>query len=133
MLFNCSIVCLINILLNYLLIPSHGIVGAALASGTSIVIFNLIMLFKIQASLKMHPYSGKFLKPTAFGIVTYVILLAANLLPFTIDPLLKLLLSAIIFFPLYAGLMYTSGIDHEDKMVMDVIKKKILILGKSYR
>jgi O-antigen/teichoic acid export membrane protein len=133
MLLNCSIVCLINILLNYLLIPSHGIVGASLASGTSIVIFNLTMLFKIQASLKMHPYSKKFLKPTAFGIVTYVILLTANLFSFTIDPLPKLLLSAIIFFPLYAGLMYTSGIDHEDKMVMDVIKKKILILGKSYR
>ena len=49
----------LTVLTNYLLIPQYGIVGAALASAVSMVLFNLIKFCFIALKYKMSPFSPK--------------------------------------------------------------------------
>ena len=46
---------LLNSALNLLLIPAWGINGAAVASGLSIVCWNLILLVLVRKRLAIHP------------------------------------------------------------------------------
>ena len=45
---------MLNIILNALLIPSWGIEGAALATATSIIIWNILLVFLVYKRLRIH-------------------------------------------------------------------------------
>lgn len=124
MVINTAAICLINILLNYLLIPVHGIVGAAVASSTSIILFNTIMLAEILALLKMHPYDNKFFKPVSFGIITYLTFLLFRYFLPELNVTLKLILSIILLLAVYIGLMFAASLPAEDKIIVGIMKKK---------
>lgn len=53
---------IINILLNYFLIPIHGINGAAVASMSSIIIWNLIMVLSVKKRLGFYTFYIPFIK-----------------------------------------------------------------------
>ncbi len=46
---------LANVLLNYLLIPEYGLIGAALSTMTSTILWNVLMLLKVKLELKINP------------------------------------------------------------------------------
>lgn len=48
----------LNVVLNALLIPQWGIVGAAIATTTSAIVINIIKLFFMQKVLKISLYSN---------------------------------------------------------------------------
>jgi len=58
----------LNIFLNYFLIPKYGIVGAAIATTTSISVVNLIRLGMVLLIMKIHPYKLSYLKPLFAGL-----------------------------------------------------------------
>ncbi|MEI6945729.1 oligosaccharide flippase family protein [Paraflavisolibacter sp. H34] len=51
----------VNLALNFLLTPRHGIVGTAVASAASLAVWNLLMYYFVRKKLK--------LRTTAFGVV----------------------------------------------------------------
>ncbi|MGB1039884.1 MAG: polysaccharide biosynthesis C-terminal domain-containing protein [Flavobacteriales bacterium] len=86
----------LNIFLNVWLIPIYGMKGAAIATLTSSVIYNILKLFFIYWKLKIHPFSSGTLKVVCIGIISYFIL---NLLPtemYLENPFLNLILKGSI-------------------------------------
>jgi len=66
---------IINILLNWILIPRYGIRGAAMATAISLALGNLVSLVTVRFLLKMHPYREDFLKPLFSGLAAAGVLL----------------------------------------------------------
>ncbi len=61
----------INIGLNYLLIPSFGILGPAIATAISLLFFNLFKLLYIYKKLGLMPFQQNILKAFAVAAFTY--------------------------------------------------------------
>jgi O-antigen/teichoic acid export membrane protein len=61
-LFNMIIAVFINLLINYLLIPEFGIIGAAFATGFSIAVLNIIRLLEVFYFFRIQPYDFKYIK-----------------------------------------------------------------------
>lgn len=64
---------LINFILNLSLIPKWGIAGAAAATGITIILFELVMLWQIFFAFHIHPYDKEYLKPLLAGFVAILI------------------------------------------------------------
>ncbi len=121
-------VCVLNILLNALLIPKFGIIGAAIATASSIVIINLVMLFQVYQRLGFHPYNIKFYKPVISGVVVALIgwFVAASL---QLQNQVAILVGGIILFSAgYLLIMRIMGLDEEDRLVLRTL---LLKFGKS--
>ncbi|MFQ5511450.1 MAG: flippase [Candidatus Krumholzibacteriia bacterium] len=117
---------LANIVLNLLLIPRYGIMGAALASGVSIVALNLIMLFEVYGHLGIHPYSRRFVGPIVFGAIAYCAVLIADRIVFVdLGGLQKLLIYIPAFAAVFMGLLLAWGIGDEDKMIINTIRTNL--------
>lgn len=56
-----SFLVVISVALNYLLIPLYGIVGAAVATATSLFLYNLVNGVYLWLKLSMQPFSSKIL------------------------------------------------------------------------
>ena len=63
----CSI---LNIVLNYFLIPIYGIVGAAIATGFSIFAVNVARTIEIYILEEISIFRPKLIKPFIVGIIT---------------------------------------------------------------
>jgi len=128
MMYNTIGICLLNIFLNYLLIPSYGIIGASLASGISIIISNIVMLLEVLILLKIHPYSLQFLKSVVSGIVAFGVLLLVHHMGGDLNPVLRISISVLLFTAVFLWLLQKCGFNSEDKFVFRFIKKKIVNL-----
>ena len=62
----------LNVLLNVALIPPYGMVGAGLAWGISIVIWNLIRLWQVYRVLSMQPF-GDWSRPVGVALTVFVL------------------------------------------------------------
>jgi len=123
MMYNTVGVCLLNILSNYFLIPSYGIVGAAFASAISMIAFNLLMLLEVYLLLHMYPYDRKFLKSTISGAVAFGgIFFLGQVCPFA--GFQKLFVYPSLFLAIFVGLLYIWKFDEEDKFVFHLLKRK---------
>lgn len=59
---NTIITALLNIVLNYVLIIRHGIIGAAIATTFSISVLNILRLIEVHYLLDIWPYSKSYLQ-----------------------------------------------------------------------
>ena len=103
-LFNAIITAVFNILLNYLLIPKYGILGAAIATGTSLVLLSILRIIEVYLFTKMLPFDVSLWKLFCAGIISLVIvkLLISYLGTFNIIILIFILCLSVM---LYAFLL----------------------------
>jgi len=125
MMYNTLGICLFNILLNYLLIPPYGIMGAAVASTISIIIFHTIMLLEVYAFFRIHPYNKKFFKPVIIGIVTYSIFLFGGRILSNLGEVERLLIFIPLFLLTFTLLIFGLRIDDEDRLIIGIFKTKL--------
>ena len=113
------------IALNYLLIPVHGIDGAAFGSCISILIFNIIKYIYIYAKFRQQPFTQK----------TIVVLLIAGLttalayyLPTLDHPIIDLLYrSALITLVFSSLILLTKSSDEIHSIVQQALIKVGLV------
>jgi len=90
----------VTIATNFVLIQKYEINGAAMATGISIILFNLIRLILIKAKMKMHPFS---LKTIYTVLILVMIYFSLGYLPNSsfafVDIIWKLLAVLMIFIP----------------------------------
>jgi|Deesub1362B_J571_1020462.scaffolds.fasta_scaffold00364_1 O-antigen/teichoic acid export membrane protein len=126
-LINSIILILSNVILNLFLIPNYGILGAALATGFSIFLINIIRIMEVYFLLKIHPYRNDFYKPIVAGGVAISLILLLNNYLFKIDNyLILLVISSLTFLGIYALILYILGIGEEEKIILFKIKNKVL-------
>ena len=120
-----SIGAIINVSLNLLLIPTYGIVGAAIASAISLAMINTLKSTQIFRMHKIQPFTTNYLKPviTSAALISIIYMLVEV---FWIPPITLWMLIAltILFFAVY-GVCYviTKSFDWEDIMMLMEMEK----------
>jgi O-antigen/teichoic acid export membrane protein len=113
-----------NFLLNLVLIPAMGLIGAAIATAVSIAIINGLKLVQVYMLFGLRAHNLKYLKGVfaigGAGLIGYLVrswLTNAGYSPFTIIPLggIAFLITATLGF-------WLVGLDHEDKMAIMALR-----------
>ncbi len=113
-----------NTILNYLLIPQYGIVGAAFATGISLVLIALIRIIEAYYLMKIHPFRIDLWKPILAGLISSIlILLLRSMIPVAGNHITILLLFLFCFF--YLSFIYLFRLSKEDIYIRSLIQKKL--------
>ncbi|RYM34789.1 hypothetical protein ERX46_05290 [Brumimicrobium glaciale] len=112
-----------NVIMNYYFINSFDIIGAALSTAISMLVFNLLKTFFVAIKYKMHPFTWPL-------IIISLFLLMAIFMPLFFPTLFKsILLSVLIsgtFILLFIFVVYKLHISIEINRFIDKYRAKIL-------
>lgn len=64
---------IVTIVLNYLLIPAYGILGAAIGTATAIFLFNLVKVLFVWIHLNMQPFNPKIMIVIGIGAAILIL------------------------------------------------------------
>jgi O-antigen/teichoic acid export membrane protein len=115
-----------NFLLNLVLIPTMGLIGAAIATAVSIATVNAVKLVQVYMLFGLQAYNLKYLKGIfaigGAGLIAYLVrswLSNVGYSPFIIVPLggLAFLVTATLGF-------WLLGLDHEDKLAIAALRMR---------
>ncbi|HEC69336.1 MAG TPA: flippase [Candidatus Omnitrophica bacterium] len=101
-LFNAAVLIICNILLNIILIPRYGIIGAAIATMFAFLFLNIMQLFQIKLILGVSPFNAVYFYQVGpivvLGVVINASLLINNIITYKfIGSLLFLIITTIVF------------------------------------
>lgn len=116
---------ILNIILNLLLIPQFGLLGAALATGISSVCLHATRLFEVFYFLNLSPFSGKYGKIMILGILILCISLFIKSIVPEVNYLQSLLFNAMSVTTLFVVLLWMLGLDEEDRLILSAVKRKV--------
>jgi O-antigen/teichoic acid export membrane protein len=114
----------VNLLLNVLLIPVLGIVGAAVATVVGYVMFNLVEVVVIYRLVGTHPFSANSLQPltvTALVGIGVALFVGKSRLGF-----LSLVGIGILLVVVQAGAVWgTRSFDETDRVLIEQTKRRL--------
>ncbi|MDA8692993.1 polysaccharide biosynthesis C-terminal domain-containing protein [Saprospiraceae bacterium] len=110
-----------NLILNYIFIPKYGIIGAALATTISLILYNVIKVIFIFKAFKMHPFSFSGLKVLFILIpMTFV----TYLLPIELRPIISILVKGTFVTLIFLPIAYFWNISEDaNELVRSTINK----------
>lgn len=117
---------IINIALNIILIPPLGIVGAAIATTSSLTTRYIIVSTRLYWLFKIHPFTKNYLKPAIASVVLALIIYAlvtnlVSVIPFWLLPVLF-----VVFLGACAlSVLLTKSLDKEDIMMLLTMERKL--------
>ena len=107
---NSLITALLNVVLNYILIPIYGINGAAYASLASLAVFSLLNVVEVKKTLNINTFNMKHLMIIVYGIISaFLIKFISSLI--NLPVILYIILLIIIYLLI---LLITKSITKED-------------------
>ena len=116
-LVNTVVVVAVNFVLNLWLIPSLGILGAALGTLASFMLLTLIRLFEVYYLFRIHPLAWRLLKPCSAAVLAFgCALLAGSYVPDV--PWLRTAALPSIFLAVYLGVLSLLGLEEDDRTVL---------------
>lgn len=108
----------VNIALNILLVPTYGIVGAAIGTTVAYVILNILYSYHVYMLTDIQPFSTAMMKPGVAGIAIGLLVYAAVTSAFTITPL-TLSITCLIYGVLYGiTILALGGVEREEIMLV---------------
>ena len=111
--------------LNLVLIPKFGIIGAGVANLATVTVTSLLELYFIHYFLRIHPFRKDFIKPVIAALVsTGGIYLLKKILPGNVPVTILLMM---VFTSFYFSLLYLQKLNEEEKALLVKIKQKVLI------
>jgi O-antigen/teichoic acid export membrane protein len=113
-----------NIVLNVLLIPIFGIIGAAIATAMSYVARNISSLSFCHRYYGMHPYSKKYLNIIASGLAAVAIVHIMKIYsPFPWWATMVML--GVLFITIYiAAVLFSRGLERSDLIILEAIERR---------
>ena len=119
---------ILNATLNLILIPTWGVVGAAVATGASITIVSIVRLLQVYRLLKLWPYDSTFFKPCIASVVALSVALVMNhLVPAELS-LFHLIVNLVALWSIYAVTTMLLGFSDEDRIVLSRTKRRFAAL-----
>jgi O-antigen/teichoic acid export membrane protein len=112
--------------LNLLLIPRHGLVGAAWATTISTSLGSVVTCLEVNLLLHIFPYRLDFLKPLVAGLVPAAVVLFLGRHGLPGRGLFAYIGLAALFAMAYLGILLLLGLDQEDRIVLDRLRDKLL-------
>ena len=123
-LFNLLISTIINIILNILLIPRYGLIGAAFATMSSYIFWSILSFIQADYYLSIVPFRKKMITILFVAIIPTILLLYIK--QFIIMTKFTLIIQGICFILLYFFLiLFTNCLDKNDLMILRSIKEKM--------
>lgn len=114
----------LNVLLNFVLIPKYGVLGAGIATGLSIVLVNLARLVEVYLLYQVHPYRLSYWKPLVAGLAATLAWLGLRAL---LNPTGWLWVGGLgLFGVMYILAFLALGLDNEDQLIVRAVKGRAL-------
>ncbi len=118
------IIVVLNIILNYFLIPKYGINGAALSTAISISILSVLFTYQAWKKTSIFIIKKDVIKVFLSGIISFIITWSISI--YFNTGFTKLIISGLVFCIVYPLLLYiTNSIDSNDYLILKAIKNKI--------
>lgn len=113
---------ILNIGLNLWLIPTHGILGAAIAWAVSLTLVNAVRVLQVWATMRMLPFDAGVLK----GLVAGAGALGVGLVvPSFTSPPWELLTGVVALSGTYLLLVAVMGLTAEDRLVFKMVLGRV--------
>ena len=125
-LFNSIGTFILNFGLNIWLIPIYGILGAAIATLTSLTIIGLIRVTQVYFILKINFLNLKLIKPILSGLVCYSILIAIKPSIIEYSTFITLFIAIFTSIFVFGLILFLLKIEDEDK---DILKSLNFLKG----
>ena len=111
-----------NFFLNLVLIPKYGMMGAAVATGISLIAMALILLFYTKKIIKVTPFKINYLKIILSAILAFFAVSWLKKYLIT-DSLFGLIISSIISLLIYLAILFVlRSFEEEDKEMLKSLK-----------
>jgi O-antigen/teichoic acid export membrane protein len=117
-LFNSIGTFILNFGLNVWLIPIYGILGAAIATLTSLTTVGLIRVVQVNFILKINFLNLKLFKPILSGLVCYSTLILIKPLIIEYSTFITLLIAVFISIFIFGLMLFLLKIEDEDKDIL---------------
>jgi O-antigen/teichoic acid export membrane protein len=132
-LFGDVLLVILNFLLNIVLVPRWGLLGAAVATSISMASVNLLRVVQVYVLLKVHSYNWLYIKPIGAGILAgFSSFVLRDWLP-SMHFILALIIISVIILMIYALSMWAMRLEETDKMILGKIRQKIGKYRNSWR
>ena len=116
----------VNIALNWLLIPIYGMVGGAIATAVSVILYSTLWLILVYKELKLVPFTLSYLKVALSGLISVSITYFGLKYLIESPNILIYILAFIIFVSIYAFLcLVMKVLDSEDIMIMKAAERRV--------
>jgi len=113
----------LNVILNALLIPGYGMVGAATATSVSYLVSNLLNSIRLYQKTKIHPFSQNYVKPL---IISFILLVMIKVLHLNVPNIWYAVPVLVAFLAVYSLLVLLSrSVDREDIDLLLAIERKM--------
>ncbi|QIN83155.1 hypothetical protein GBA63_11260 [Rubrobacter tropicus] len=109
---------LVGVAASFALVPGYGILGAAAATATAIVLMNAITLLSVRRLLDFWPYDRRYAKPVSAGALAAAAVYLVGLAAPVPQGVQALLVFAPLFLVFYAGLLIVLGLGKSDRQLL---------------
>ena len=131
-LINVGVALIVNIMICLLLIPAHGVIGAAIANVSAAAVINIMRSVEVWVFMRMQVYSNKFFKPILAGAVGAILVLSVNYFTDMGSGFSQLVISTVILLVTYIALLIALGLDEQDHGVLRMIRTRLTRAGATY-
>lgn len=114
-----------NILMNYLLIPRYGILGASIATLLAVAAANALRSVQVYRVHGIFPVGSGMAKPLMLGLGTFCLFAVVSKLLSVKPGLIQVTISSIAFACLYFMLIVRFGIIEEDRVLFQKLVYRI--------
>lgn len=122
---NTSIGALLNVLLNFLLIPIYAINGAAIATTISLLVVNALAFLEVRAITNIKPIRLNYLRIFFASIIATIIVYVITILFFKVIPISILFSMFLLYMCSYFSLLLLiKAFEKEDIVIMKAIEER---------
>ncbi|HZQ05378.1 MAG TPA: flippase [Anaerolineae bacterium] len=114
----------ISIGLNLWLIPTWGMVGAAVAALVGEIVLNAARVIEVYVLFRILPYNPSSLGPVAAGCVAVGVTFLANQVLPNGHPIVHVVLQASLLLTVYVALVARLGLAEEDHIVLSHVRRR---------
>ncbi len=119
------ILALTNVILNFILIPKLGMMGAAIATTIGVSATNVLYLILVYHLLEIQPYNLKYIKVTLAGLLACATGIFLHNALVSYHFIVSFLITAFVISIIYISLVMMMGMEHEDKIILNNIIGRI--------
>lgn len=126
MVFNSIILAILVVLMTLVLVPRYGMVGAAYANASAIILANFVALMEVYFLLRLHPYNIRYFKVLFLGAITAAIAYGMRyFLPDT-GSIIFLLMEGAFILVIFFALVILFGLEENERKILMTIKGKLM-------
>jgi O-antigen/teichoic acid export membrane protein len=124
-LLNTIILLITSIALDWLLIPTHGLAGAAVAGAATIILVNLLRVIEVWLTLKVHPFKWSMMGPLVAAIAGWVFVYVLRAIVSS-QSIMMDITYAVLLVAVYLTIIYFFKLDDDDKLVLKAMRQKMV-------